>query len=193
MVLCFATNNANKLAEIQALVGDAITLKTLAEVGVVEELAETSGTIPGNSLQKAQYVWENYHVNVFADDTGLEVRSLNGEPGVDSAYYAGPQRNAADNIDLLLKNLQETNDRGARFLTVITLILDGQVHVFEGTVEGVILEETKGSGGFGYDPVFRPDGYDVTFAEMEMKEKNQISHRSKAFASLVAFLKGNPE
>lgn len=192
MVLCFATNNVNKLAEIQALIGDTIILKTLSEVGVVEELEETSGTIPGNSLQKAQYVWDNYQVDVFADDTGLEVEALDGEPGVDSAYYAGPQRSSEDNISLLLKNMEAADDRRARFLTVITLILNGETYVFEGVAEGEILEAAKGTKGFGYDPVFRPDGYEVTFAEMEMSEKNKISHRSKAFASLVTFLNSHP-
>ncbi|MGA0557331.1 RdgB/HAM1 family non-canonical purine NTP pyrophosphatase [Larkinella sp. VNQ87] len=189
MTLCFATNNANKLAEISAMLGDQFDLKTLQEIGCFEEIPETQDTIAGNSRQKAQYVWEHFRVNCFADDSGLEVDALDGAPGVHSAYYGGHPRSYERNVNLLLTNLEGKTDRKARFRTVITLVLDGQYHAFEGVAEGVILTEPRGTGGFGYDPVFQPDGYDRTFAEMSLDEKGAISHRRKAFEKLIAFLK----
>jgi XTP/dITP diphosphohydrolase len=184
-----ATNNRHKLEEIQAVLRDGVVLKTLGDIGCNEELAEDQDTIEGNSFQKADYVFKNYHVECFADDTGLEVSALNGAPGVHSARYAGPQRNPEDNIDLLLRNLSNQTDRRARFRTVITLITkDGTVNTFEGIVNGTILKERRGKGGFGYDPVFLPDGYQKTMAEMTMEEKNEISHRAVAVRKLVNFL-----
>ena len=141
-----------------------------------------------NSLQKAQYLYDHYHINCFADDSGLEVHALGGEPGVDSAHYAGPQRSHADNVNLLLKNLAGKTDRSAQFRTVITLIQNGKITQFEGSVKGQIINELRGSQGFGYDPVFIPDGYETTFAEMSLEEKGRISHRAKAFRKLVEFL-----
>ncbi|MEI9917891.1 MAG: RdgB/HAM1 family non-canonical purine NTP pyrophosphatase [Bacteroidota bacterium] len=183
-----ATNNRHKLEEIQAILNEGIVLKTLRDIGCYEELAEDQDTIEGNSFQKADYVFRNYHVDCFADDTGLEVEALNGAPGVISAMYAGPQRSADDNISLLLKNLEGKSNRRARFRTIITLILKGEVHTFEGIVNGSILTTRRGSDGFGYDPVFLPDNSSKTLAEMSMDEKNQISHRANAVRKLTTFL-----
>ena len=189
MMLCFATNNTNKLGEISALLGDQFELKTLQDIGCFEEIPETQDTIPGNSRQKAAYVWDNYRVSCFADDTGLEVDALNGAPGVYSGRYAGEPRSDERNLNLLLANLKNDSNRRARFRTVITLVLDGHYHSFEGIVEGRILTEPRGNGGFGYDPVFQPEGYERAFAEMSLEEKGAISHRGQAFKKLVAFLK----
>ena len=183
-----ATNNSHKLEEIQAILQKGIVLTTLRDIGCTEELAEDQDTIEGNSFQKADYVYRNYHVDCFADDTGLEAEALNGAPGVISALYAGPHRSADDNIDLLLKNLTGKSNRRARFRTIITLILDGTVHTFEGIVNGSILTERRGNDGFGYDPVFLPDGCSKTLAEMSMEEKNRISHRANAVRKLANFL-----
>lgn len=190
MKLCFATNNAHKLQEVQALLGDHFTLVTLNDIGCTEEIPETRHTIEGNSLQKAEYVWENFGVNCFADDTGLEVTALDGEPGVRSARYAGLQRNANDNMDLLIEKLSSQTNPEARFKTVITLVIDGKYTQFEGTVYGTIILEKRGTHGFGYDPIFLPQGYNRTFGEMTMVEKSQLSHRANAFTQLVNFLKG---
>ncbi|MFD2572564.1 RdgB/HAM1 family non-canonical purine NTP pyrophosphatase [Spirosoma soli] len=187
MELCFATNNQHKIQEVKAGLGDAFTLKTLQDIGCEDELPEASGTIPGNSRQKADYVWTHYGISCFADDSGLEVEALDGEPGVDSAFYSG-SRDAGKNIQKLLTNLEGKPSRKARFITVFTLILHGVEHQFEGVVEGQILHEPRGEGGFGYDPVFLPDGYDQTFAEMSMTQKGAISHRSRALAKMVAYL-----
>ena len=186
--LCFATNNAHKLEEIQAILGDSFELISLAETGCTEELPETGNTLEANSLQKAQYLYDHYHINCFADDSGLEVQALGGEPGVDSAHYAGPQRSHADNVNLLLKNLEGKIDRSAQFKTVITLIQNGEITQFEGSIKGQIISELRGTQGFGYDPVFVPEGYETTFAEMSLEEKGRISHRARAFAKLVEFL-----
>ena len=186
--LCFATNNAHKLEEIQAILGDSFELLSLNDIHCKEELPETGNTLEANSLQKAKYLYDNYQIDCFADDTGLEVQALGGEPGVYSARYAGSQRSHADNINLLLKNLVGITDRSARFRTVITLIQDGRVTQFEGIVNGKIIDELKGTQGFGYDPIFIPEGYDRTFAEMDLIEKGVISHRGRAFQQLVAFL-----
>ena len=186
--LCFATNNAHKLEEIQAILGDSFELLSLKDLNCTEELPETGNTLEANSLQKAQYLYDHYQVNCFADDSGLEVHSLGGEPGVDSAHYAGPQRSHADNVNLLLKNLSDTTDRSAQFRTVITLIQNGEVSQFEGIIKGQIITNLRGSAGFGYDPIFVPEGYTATFAEMSLTEKGKISHRAKAFGKLVAFL-----
>ena len=186
--LCFATNNAHKLEEIQAILGNSFELISLKETGCKEELPETGNTLEANSLQKAQYLYDHYQVNCFADDSGLEVQALGGEPGVDSAHYAGPQRSHADNVNLLLKNLANKTNRSAQFRTVITLIQNGEITQFEGSIKGQIIGELRGTQGFGYDPIFVPDGHTATFAEMSLAEKGKISHRTKAFEKLVEFL-----
>lgn len=187
--LCFATNNAHKLEEIQAILGDSFELVSLIDIHCKEELPETGNTLEANSLQKAKYLYDNYQIDCFADDTGLEVHALGGEPGVYSARYAGEQRSHADNINLLLKNLVNKPDRSARFRTVITLIQERNITQFEGIVNGQIIEDLRGTQGFGYDPIFIPEGYDRTFAEMTLVEKGEISHRGRAFHKLVEFLR----
>ncbi|HCZ37046.1 MAG TPA: non-canonical purine NTP pyrophosphatase [Cytophagales bacterium] len=189
MTLCFATNNIHKVKEIQALLGNSFNLQSLNDIGCEEELAEDQDTIEGNSLQKAQYVFDHYQVACFADDTGLEVEALNGEPGVYSARYAGEQRNAEDNMQLLLKNLKDKSNLNARFRTVITLIMQSGTHQFEGILNGTITFDKRGTQGFGYDPVFVPKGYQQTLAELDLTEKNKISHRARAIQKLVLFLK----
>ena len=175
MRICFATNNPNKINEIRNLLPNDIELISLVDIGCLEELPETQNTLEGNSHQKAEYVYKNYNVPCFADDTGLEVFALDGEPGVYSAMYAGAQRDSADNIHLLLNKLNGSEDRKAQFRTVITLINEhGKVKQFEGTVKGEILSELKGTEGFGYDPVFLPKGHDQTFAEMSMPQKMKL-------------------
>ena len=186
--LCFATNNAHKLEEIQAILGNSFELLSLNDIHCKEELPETGNTLEANSLQKAKYLYDNYHTDCFADDTGLEVHALGGEPGVYSARYAGEQRSHTDNINLLLKNLVNKFDRSARFRTVITLIQGGNITQFEGIVNGKIIEELRGTEGFGYDPIFIPEGFNRTFAEMTLIEKGEISHRGRAFQKLVEFL-----
>lgn len=161
---------------------------SLEEIGCREELPETRDTLEGNSLQKAEFVYDRYHLACIADDTGLEVDALNGEPGVYSARYAGEQRNSADNINLLLSRLQNQENRRARFRTIITLIGAKGTRTFEGIINGIILHEKRGTSGFGYDPVFQPDGYQGTLAEMSLEEKNQISHRGRAIQKLVDYL-----
>jgi len=188
--LVIASNNAHKIAEIRPLLGPGIEILSLQDIGCHEELPETTSTLEGNSLQKARYVFDHYGYPCFADDTGLEVFALNGAPGVDSAHYAGPQRSHADNIELLLSNLEGQLHRGARFRTIITLVDEqGTTHTFEGIVEGEITTHKMGTGGFGYDPVFRPVGFDHTFAQMSMDEKNMLSHRGRAVSQLVDFLR----
>ncbi|MEQ8365002.1 MAG: RdgB/HAM1 family non-canonical purine NTP pyrophosphatase [Cyclobacteriaceae bacterium] len=189
MELYFASHNANKLVEIQKILPSFISLKNLDDLGLTEEIVEDGKTIEENSLIKASYVFKNYHVACFADDTGLEVNVLNGEPGVYSARYAGAQKNSGDNMDLLLDKLADKTDRSAHFKTVITFISSAKESIqFEGIVKGHILNEKKGIGGFGYDPIFVPEGYDTTFAEMDLSEKNKISHRALAFQKLVSHL-----
>lgn len=192
MELCFATNNQYKLAEVSAQLGNTFILKTLRDIGCMDELPETSGTIAGNSRQKADYIWTHFGLSCFADDSGLEVDALDGEPGVDSAFYSG-SRDFEKNIQKLLTNLADKPSRKAQFITVFTLIAYDQdarpvEHQFEGIVRGQILTEPRGAGGFGYDPVFLPDGYDRTFAEMSLEEKTAISHRSRALAKMIAYL-----
>lgn len=187
--ICFATNNKNKLAEITGKIGHLFTIVSLQDIGCMEELAEDQDTIEGNSDQKASYVNSTYQVNCFADDTGLLVHALNGAPGVYSARYAGPGCTADDNITKLLSEMKDRSDRSASFLTCITLYVNGKKSVFTGEIKGRIATERHGSKGFGYDPVFIPDGYAVSFAEMSMEEKNIISHRALAVDKLVAYLK----
>ena len=186
--LCFATNNKHKIAEVSQMLEGKYKLLSLEEIGCHVELPEEQDTLEGNSRQKAEYVWHNFHISCFADDTGLEVEALDGAPGVYSARYAGPQRSDSDNIRQLLQNLEQQQNRKARFRTCITLLLNGQEHQFEGIVEGSITKEWQGNKGFGYDPVFMPDGYNKTFAEMSAAEKNAISHRGRAIQKLVHFL-----
>ncbi len=187
--LIFATNNAHKLGEVQALLGDAFELVTLRECGITEDIPETADTLEGNALQKARYVYEKTGLDCFADDTGLEVDALGGAPGVHSARYATDGHDFAANNRLLLKNLEGITDRTARFRTVIALILDGVEYTFEGRVEGTIATAESGSEGFGYDPLFVPSGEIITFAQMSAEAKNAISHRGRAVAKLVNFLK----
>lgn len=189
--LCFATNNSHKTEEIRALLGPLFILKNLKDIGCTEELPETQPTIEGNAFQKASYVFERYNVACFADDTGLEVEALHDEPGVFSARYAGAQRNDQDNINLLLSNLADNKNRKARFKTVISWIDNGRKENFEGIVSGTIVTMPRGSRGFGYDPIFVPEGSEKTFAEMDMAEKNLISHRAIAVKKLVNFLREN--
>jgi XTP/dITP diphosphohydrolase len=190
MTICFATNNLHKLEEVRHKVAPlSIHISSLTDIGCAEELPETQDTIPGNSLQKAMYVFKHYGITCFADDTGLEVDALNGAPGVYSARYAGPQRNSGDNIKLLLTNLEHQPNRSAQFRTVITLVgLTSGPLTFEGIVRGQIGTQLRGTSGFGYDPVFIPEGHSRTFAEMSMDEKNQLSHRAIAVAKLISFL-----
>lgn len=188
MKLCLATNNRHKIEELQAILGNKFELVTLEEIGCFDEIPETQPTMEGNSLQKAQYVYDNFGVNCFADDSGLEVDALGGEPGVYSARYAGEERSHAKNIEKLLTNLKGVEDRSAQFRAVVTLIIDGEINQFEGIIRGKIIDELRGNGGFGYDPVFVPEGFDRTFAEMTMDEKNPISHRGRSVAKLVEFL-----
>ena len=188
MKLCFATNNAHKLEEVQDLLGESFLLTTLREIGCVEEIPETHDTIPENSFEKAEYIWEKYGINCFADDSGLEVDTLSGEPGVHSAYYGGPERDANLNMDVLLKNLEGHKDLSARFICVITLVIAGEYRQFEGVIEGTISREKQGNHGFGYNPIFIPEGHDRTFAEMTMQEKSELSHRGRAFEKLKQYL-----
>ena len=187
--IIFATNNAHKLGEVQALLGGEFELVTLRECGITEDIPENEPTLEGNSLAKARYVYERTGADCFADDTGLEVDALGGEPGVRSARYATDGHDFGANNRLLLRNLEGEEERTARFRTIITLILDGEEHRFEGRVEGRIAESEAGCGGFGYDPLFIPEGEQVTFAEMSAEAKNAISHRGRAVEKLVEFLK----
>lgn len=188
--LCFATNNNYKTEEIRALLGPFFLLKNLKDIGCSEELPETQATIEGNALQKAQYVFDHYGIACFADDTGLEVDALHGEPGVYSARYAGEHRSDHDNIQLLLSRLKNNSNRKARFKTVISWVEEGRVENFEGLIYGTIIGTPRGTNGFGYDPVFVPDGFEKTFAEMELADKNLISHRAIAVKKLTNFLRG---
>lgn len=188
MEIVFATNNKNKLKEIQNILEGDIKLISLEELGCTEEIPEEQDTLDGNASQKAWYIYDKFGKNCFADDTGLEVQALNMEPGVYSARYAGEQKSSEDNMDKLLFNLKDKENRKAQFRTSICLIIDGKEHFFQGSVQGEILKERQGDEGFGYDPIFKPDGYNISFAEMDMKEKNKISHRGRATAKLVEYL-----
>ncbi|MBS3993607.1 MAG: non-canonical purine NTP diphosphatase [Bacteroidetes bacterium] len=189
MELVFATNNQNKLKEVKAMLPDFFEIKSLSDINCFEEIPETEATIEGNAILKANYVSNNYNVNCFADDTGLEVESLDGEPGVYSARYAGLDTNAMKNIEKLLFNLKEKTNRKAQFKTIIALNLGGKQFLFKGICKGSIIDQLRGTEGFGYDPVFIPTGFDKTFAEMSLDEKSNISHRGIAFKQLIDFLK----
>jgi len=194
MKLVFATNNAHKLQEVRHILGERFEVVGLKDIGCHEDIPETAETLEGNAQQKAHYVKEHYGLDCFADDTGLEVAALDGAPGVHSARYAelfskGDTHDSDANMNLLLKNLEEKNDRSARFRTVIALIYKGQEYLFEGICPGKILHERHGSEGFGYDPIFQPTGFDLSFAQMSAEEKNAISHRGRATQKLAEFLK----
>jgi XTP/dITP diphosphohydrolase len=189
MQLVFASNNQNKIKEIQLLLPESIQILSLSAIGCFEEIPETADTIEGNAILKANYVTEKYGYNCFADDTGLEVEVLNGEPGVHSARYAGEQKDANDNMDKLLSNLKEESNRSALFKTVIALNLNGNQTLYTGIIKGKIIEEKIGTNGFGYDPIFVADGYIKTFAELTIEKKSAISHRGIAVKQLVDFLK----
>ncbi len=188
MTLVFATHNANKLKEIQALMPEHIQLKSLTDIGCTEEIIEDADTIEGNALIKVRYVKQKYGYDCFADDTGLEVEALDGQPGVYSARYAGKAKSATANTEKLLQNLKDKENRKAQFKTVIALSLGDEELRFEGICKGAITETPQGDGGFGYDPVFMPEGYEVTFAQMPLAEKNDIGHRGRATQKLLAYL-----
>ena len=188
MKIVFASNNKNKIQEIQSMLPDTIQIVSLESIGCFEEIPETADTIEGNAILKANYITQKYGFDCFADDTGLEVEALNGEPGVYSARYAGEQRNADDNMNKLLEELLDKPNRNAQFKTVIALNLKEKQYLFEGIASGEITLEKKGTGGFGYDPIFKPTNYDETFAELSLTVKNEISHRGKATKTLLEFL-----
>ncbi len=192
--LVFATNNLHKVDEVKHKLNGLFSIQTLKEIGCDEDIPETADTLEGNALQKAHYLYEKYGCNCFADDTGLEVEALDNAPGVYSARYAGEAKNSDENMKKLLHELSGKKNRKARFRTVIALILDGKEYLFEGIVEGQILEEKQGTEGFGYDPIFLPAGYGKSFAQLSMTEKNAISHRGRAVEKLLAFFKSlDPE
>jgi XTP/dITP diphosphohydrolase len=188
MKLIFATNNQHKVDEIRNVINSSFELLTLKEAGIDIDIPEPHDTLEANATEKSRTIYQLTNTNCFSEDTGLEVAALNGEPGVKSARYAGEGRSFDKNIDKLLVNLEGKSDRSSRFRTVISLILDGEETRFEGICSGTIIAERRGSNGFGYDPVFVPDGSDKTFAEMDLKEKKRFSHRAKATEKLVAFL-----
>ena len=189
MELIFATHNQNKVEEITAILPPAIEIKSLRDINFKNEISETSDTLQGNALIKARTIFNQFKRNCFADDTGLEVEVLNGDPGVLSARYAGNQNIAIDNIKKLLRKLKNHDNRKAQFRTVIALIYDRNEYFFEGNVKGKIIREAKGNNGFGYDPIFQPENYILSFAQLDKEEKNKISHRAKAFRKLINFLK----
>ena len=191
MELVFATNNLNKLTELQKLVSDSIILKSLADIDCNEEIPETGDTLEANASQKSTFIYSKYKINCFSDDTGLEIDALNGAPGVYSARYAGEDKDAKQNMTKVLQELKGIQNRKARFRTVISLIVDDKEYQFEGIVDGQITEFESGSEGFGYDPIFMPNGYTQTFAELPLSEKNKISHRGNAVKKLVEFLNSN--
>lgn len=186
--LVFATNNRHKLEEVVAKINNDIHLLTLEDIGCKEDIEETGTTFIQNASIKSHYVYDNYQLNSFGDDSGLIVDALNGEPGVYSARYAGEHGNHTANINKVLEKLQGVENRSARFISVISLIWNGDEHFFEGIAEGTLRHHPTGTGGFGYDPIFQPDGYQITFAEMSLEEKNKISHRAKAMEKLIFFL-----
>jgi XTP/dITP diphosphohydrolase len=189
--LVFATNNPHKLRELREILGEQFELLSLNDIGCTDDIPETGDTLEANAAQKSFYIWDRYHINCFADDTGLEIDALNGEPGVYSARYAGEDKDARENVKKVLRLMNGQTNRTARFRTVISLIIEGEETQFDGVVEGEILTERRGDAGFGYDPIFRPAGKEKAFAEMEADEKNEISHRGRAVARLVDYLKKN--
>lgn len=191
MKLVFATNNPHKLAEIRQLLANETEIVSLAEIGCHEDIPEDHATLEENALQKARYIKEKYGYDCFADDTGLEVEALNKRPGVYSARYAGPAKDSMANMKKVLQEMEGISQREACFRTVIALIIGNQEYLFEGRVDGKILRSRQGNAGFGYDPIFQPEGFEQSFAEMPMDEKNQISHRGRAIQKLISFLKTN--
>ena len=191
MKLVFATNNPNKLSELQDLIPEGIEILSLKDINCNEELPETNPTLEGNALQKAKYVFDNYGYNCFADDTGLEIEALGGAPGVYSARYAGEDCKAEDNMKKVLTKLENKDNRNAKFRTVIALIIKGEENLFEGECSGNIIKSKSGTEGFGYDPIFTPVGYEITFAEMSKQDKGAISHRGRAVVNLVDYLTTN--
>jgi XTP/dITP diphosphohydrolase len=189
--LVFATNNAHKLTEVQVAVAGKIKLLSLNDIACHDDIEETGSTFEENAAIKSHFIYNKYQINCFADDSGLEIDALNGEPGVYSARYAGEHGNHAANNQKVLEQLEGVANRKARFVTIISLIWNDEEHFFEGTVEGTIRPELSGSDGFGYDPIFEPDGFDITFAEMTLAQKNAISHRGRAVEKLVEFLNKN--
>jgi len=189
MELVFATNNKHKVDELQAILGDRIKLLSLKEIGCDEDIPEEQETLEGNASQKAFYIYNKFGKNCFADDTGLEIEALNGEQGFYSGWYEGEEKSAEANMDKVLAGLIKINNRNARFRTVISLVINGNETQFEGVVEGKILDEKLGKSGFGYDPIFQPKGFTQTFAEMNLTDKNKISHRGKAVEKLIRYLK----
>ena len=188
MKLVFATNNKHKFDEVASKVEANIELISLKNLNINEEIPETKNTLEGNATQKAMYIYENFGYNCFSDDTGLEIDALNGQPGVYSARYAGPDCTFEDNVNKVLKEMSGIINRKARFRTVVAFVLKGEVHLFEGIVNGEIMTFTKGDKGFGYDPIFKPEGYNLTFAEMSLNQKNEISHRGIAINKFIHFL-----
>jgi XTP/dITP diphosphohydrolase len=186
--LIFATHNSNKAFEIQNLLPSHFHLLTLDDINFPEEIPENEPTIEGNSVFKAQFIFNEFEMNCFADDTGLEIEALNGKPGVHSARYAGEDRNPDNNMNRVLDELKGISNRNARFKTVITLIIEGEQYIFEGIVNGRIIDEKHGNNGFGYDPIFIPENETRTFAEMDLAEKNQFSHRARALEKMIEFL-----
>ena len=186
--LVFATNNAHKLEEIRAILGDKVGILSLNDINCHADIPETADTLQGNAALKAQYIFENYGLDCFADDTGLEVEALNGAPGVYSARYAGEEHDSLKNMNLLLENMKSIDNRAARFRTVIALVIDDKLTIMDGIVNGEITTTAQGEKGFGYDPIFKPEGYNETFAMMSSEEKNKISHRGRATAKLVEYL-----
>lgn len=193
MKLVFATHNHNKAREIQSIMPEGIEVITLDEIQCNEDIPETEKTLEGNAKLKAQYIVDQFNMNCFADDTGLEIEALNGEPGVYSARYAGEARNSDDNMNLVLEKLRDVQNRNAQFRTAIALYWDGEMHLFEGIVKGRIIEEKRGNDGFGYDPIFEPESTGKTFAEMSLAEKSKISHRARAFNKMIDFIKKRTE
>lgn len=191
MKILFATSNQNKAAEVSKMLPEHFEILTLKDIDHTEDIPETSPTIKGNAMQKANFILENYKIDCFADDTGLEITALDGEPGVVSARYAGEQRNDEDNMALVLNKLEGQSDRSAQFRTVIALNIREVQFVFEGIVKGKILKEGRGENGFGYDPIFEPENCGKSFAEMDMKEKNSYSHRARAFSKMIEYLNLN--
>lgn len=189
MKLVFATNNDHKLAEVKKLLPEEIELNSLKDIGCCEDIPETGDTLEVNASQKSHFVYKRYSLDCFADDTGLEVEALGGEPGVYSARYAGEEKDAKLNMRKVLGKMKGVKNRRARFRTVISLLLNGEEVLFEGVVQGEILTEAQGDMGFGYDPIFKPDGYNISFAQMKLNEKNKISHRGLAIDQLIKYLK----
>ena len=186
--LVFATNNRHKMEEVASKINGKLKLLSLADIGCFDDIAETGLTFRENASIKSNYIFKKYNLDCFGDDSGLEVDALHGEPGIYSARYAGKYNDHEANINKVLEKLKDNLNRKARFKTVISLIWNGEEHYFEGAVEGIIRRERSGVAGFGYDPIFEPDGYETTFAEMSMEQKNAISHRARAVEKLISFL-----